>query len=179
MAVSILCIAMAGCGAGSDVAPAPLVSVSSTQNPLVAQFTVAAACAGQAMVEFGPDTSYGRSTAWYPVPGLYQQTPILVAGMKASTTYHMRSQTQCAGNTATSGDLTFTTGPLPSISFPTFTVTRPNPSLSSMENPGIELFDAIDLTISPTTDLVQATFLDRDANPIWYYDVGPGAFPTP
>jgi len=48
-----------------------------------------------------------------------------------------------------------------------------------MENPGIELFDAIDLTISPTTDLVQATFLDRDANPIWYYDVGPGAFPTP
>jgi len=177
MAVSILCISMAGCGAGSDVAPAPMVSVSSTQNPLVAQFTVAAACAGQAMVEFGPDTSYGRSTAWYPVPGLYERTPILVAGMKASTTYHMRSQTQCAGNTATSGDLTFTTGPLPSISFPTFTVTRPNPSLTSMENPGIELFDAIDITIPPTTDLVQAMFLDRDGSPIWYYDVGPGAYP--
>jgi arylsulfate sulfotransferase len=140
---------------------------------LVAQYSVAAACSGQAMVEFGPDTSYGRSTTWYPVSGQYQQTPILVAGMRASTTYHMRSQVQCAGNTATSGDLTFTTGPLPSsITFPKLTVTRPNPSLSSTENPGIE---SIDVTIASTP----AFFADRDGNTIWYYDNGPGNFAFP
>jgi arylsulfate sulfotransferase len=172
VAMSMACALMAGCGAGSDIPPAPVVAVSSTQNPLVAQYTVATGCAGQAMVEFGPDTSYGRSTAWYPVSGKYVQTPILVAGMRASTTYHMRSQVQCAGNIATSKDLTFTTGPLPSIPFPTLTVTRPNPSLSSTENPGIE---SIDVTVPSTP----AFFTDRDGNIIWYYDNGPGQFAFP
>ncbi len=171
--VSITCGLMAGCGAGSDVPPAPAVSVSSTQNPLVAQFNVVSACAGIAMVEFGPNTSYGRNTAWYSVPGGYSPTLIQVAGMKASTTYHMRAQTQCAGNTATSGDQTFTTGPLPpSLQFPTLTVTRPNPSLSSSENPGIEYIDV-------TTASTPAYFTDRDGNIIWYYDNGAGNFAFP
>jgi arylsulfate sulfotransferase len=171
MALSITCSLMAGCGAGSDAPPAPSVSVSSTQNPLVAQYKVAMGCAGIAMVEFGPDTSYGRSTGWYPIPGDYSPTPILVAGMKASTTYHMRAQSQCAGNAATSGDLTFTTGPLPSLPFPKLTVTRPNPSLSSLESPGIEM-----ITI-PSVLGTPAFFTDRDANPIWYYDVGQENYP--
>lgn len=170
VAVSIACAFMAACGAGSDVPPAPVVSVSGTQNALVAQYTITSGCAGQAMVEFGPNTSYGRSTAWYPLSGEYRPTPILVAGMKASTTYHMRAHTQCAGSPVTSGDLTFTTGPLPSLPFPTLTVTRPNPSLSSSENPGIEM-----ITI-PTVG-VPAFFTDRDANPIWYYDVGQKNYP--
>lgn len=174
MAGSIAFALMTGCGAGSDVPPAPVVSVSSTQNPLVAQYSVAMGCSGVAMVEFGPDTSYGRSTAWYPVAGGYTPTPILVAGMKASTTYHMRAQTQCAGHAATSQDLTFATGPLPSIPFPTLTVTRPNPSLTSSENPGIESINLTEFALSPTTDLIQAFFTDRDANPIWYYDLGAG-----
>jgi arylsulfate sulfotransferase len=172
--VSIACALMAACGAGSNIPPAPIVSVSSTQNPLVAQYSVAMPCSGQAMVEFGPDTSYGRTTPWYPVSPNYVQTPIVVAGMKASTTYHMRAQTQCAGNTSTSGDLTFKTGPLPSLPFPKMTVTRPNPPLSSSENPGIELVDLIPLSGPPT---MLGFFVDRDANPIWYYDVGAGNYP--
>jgi len=172
MALSITCSLMAGCGAGSDAPPAPLVSISSTQNPLVAQYNVAIGCAGIAMVEFGPDTSYGRSTAWYPIPDGYAPTPILVAGMKASTTYHMRAQSKCTGNVATSGDLTFTTGPLPSLPFPKLTVTRPNPSLSSLESPGIEM-----ITIPTLVLGTPAFFTDRDANPIWYYDVGQGNYP--
>ncbi len=170
MLVSSACALIVACGAGSDVPPAPIVSVSSTQNPLVAQVTVVAACPGQAMVEFGPNTSYGRSTSWYPVSGHYQPSPILVAGMRASTTYHMRAQTQCVGNTTTSQDLTFSTGPLPSIAFPALTVTRPNPSLSSAENPGIEM-----MTITEANN--PAFFTDRDANTIWYYDVGKGNYP--
>jgi hypothetical protein len=122
------------------------------------------------MVEFGPDTSYGRSTAWYPVT---QQTNILVAGMRASTTYHMRAQVQCTSAAVfTAPDLTFATGPLPSLPFPTLTVTRPNPSATFPENPGIEMIDV------PAPSM-PAFFTDRDANPIWYYDVGKGNYPFP
>ena len=171
MAVSITCALLAGCGAGSDVRPAPIVSVSGTQHPLVAQVTVATGCAGQAMVEFGPDTSYGRSTSWYPLRGDYVENAILVAGMRASTTYHMRALTQCAGNPTTSGDMTFKSGPLPSIPFPTLTVSRPNPSPSSPENPGIEL---VNIIATGGFQTMSAFFVDRDANPIWYYPVAPG-----
>jgi arylsulfate sulfotransferase len=124
------------------------------------------------MVEFGTNTSYGRTTAWYPVPASYQETAILVAGMRASTTYHMRSLAECVGSnsTLTSPDQTFTTGALPSLPIPTLTVTRPNPSLTPTENPGIEM-----LTLTESS--MPALFTDRDANPIWYYDVGQNNFP--
>jgi hypothetical protein len=124
------------------------------------------------MVEFGPDTTYGRNTAWYPIPGHYQNITIQVAGMKASTTYHMRSQVQCAASddTVNGPDVTFQTGALPSLPFPTLTVSRPNPVPSSPENPGIEMVDI-------TTAGTPAFFTDRDANPIWYYDVGAANFP--
>jgi arylsulfate sulfotransferase len=128
------------------------------------------------MVEFGPDTSYGRSTSWYPIAGHYQPTTILVAGMRASTTYHMRSQVQCLGNTLTSADSTFKTGALPaSTPFPAIQVSRPNGSLSSLENPGIELF----CLVGPDSNEMQAFATDRDGNPIWYYDVGQGNYPSP
>lgn len=176
LAMLIASAFMIACGGGNDVPPAPVVSVSKTQNPLVAEYSIATGCSGQAMVEFGPDTSYGRSTAWYPVVGNYISTPILVAGMKASTTYHMRAETQCLGNTtANSEDLTFKTGPLPSVPFPKLTVTRPNPSLSSQENPGIEL---VDILATGGLQLMSAFFTDRDANPIWYYPMAPGYSPS-
>jgi arylsulfate sulfotransferase len=172
VAMSIASAFMIACGGGNDVPPPSVVSVSKTQNPLVAEYSVATGCSGQAMVEFGPDTSYGRSTAWYPVKGDYVSTPILVAGMKASTTYHMRAETQCLGNTASnSEDLTFTTGPLPSVPFPALTITRPNPSPSSPENPGIEL---VNIIASSGPQIMSAFFTDRDANPIWYYPAPPG-----
>jgi arylsulfate sulfotransferase len=151
-------------------------AVANTQNPLVAQYTMTTAlgCPGQVSVEFGPDTSYGRSTAWYPATAGSQTNTILVAGMKASTTYHMRAQAQaqCSGPpyAVTSDDTTFTTGPLPSLPFPALSVTRPSPSATSPENPGIELID-IPLAGTP------AFFTDRDGNPIWYYDVGAGNYP--
>jgi arylsulfate sulfotransferase len=171
------CAFTIGCGGAASDAAQPRAYVQATIHPLVAQFNVASPCSGQAMVEFGPDTSYGRSTAWYPVSPMFsaahtfQQTNILVAGMRASTTYHMSSQVQCAGGaTFNTPDLTFTTGALPSLTLPVQTVTRPSPSPSSPENPGIELVDVI-------ASGTPALFTDRDANPIWYYDVGAGNFP--
>ena len=167
-----------GCGGAKLIDPpgVAMVSVLQTQNPLVASYTVTTglACSGQVMIEFGPDTSYGRSTAWYPVAASRNTSTILVAGMKASTSYHMRAQAQeiCpdATNTLVSSDTTFTSGRLPALPFPSLSVSRPNPSSSSPENPGIELVDVV----TPGTP---ALFTDRDANPIWYYDVGQGNFP--
>ena len=119
------------------------------------------------MVEFGVNTSYGRQTSWQPV-GHYKPITILVAGMRPSTTYHMQSIVQCTVKTFTSADQTFTTGPLPSTPFPSMTVTRLNGSSKSAENPGIELVNIF----APGSKVMQGFFVDRDANPIWYYDVG-------
>jgi arylsulfate sulfotransferase len=168
----IVCALMAGCGAGSTPSDAQ-GSVTGTQNPLVALYTIRTGCLGQMMVEFGPTTSYGRNTAWYPVTTPYY-TSAEVAGMRASTTYHMRAQVKCAnGTTSTAPDTTFTTGPLPSspVFFPELVVSRPNPSLSSTENPGIEY-------ISVQHSGTPAYYTDRDGNVIWYYyAAGAIAFP--
>src|ERR1700682_1809939 len=70
-------------------------NVLPTQNPLVAQYSVPTGQEGTLSVYFGTDTSYGRQTASYPVaPGI---TSVLVAGMKPSTTYHMRATLPSAG----------------------------------------------------------------------------------
>lgn len=172
MAGCAVCGLMAACGAGS-IPSLATGSVSGTQNPLVAMYTIKEGCGGQAMVDFGETTSYGRSTSWYSANAYYQPTAIEVAGMKASTTYHMRAQVQCGSGTLTTPDTTFTTGPLPSsLTLPTITVARPNPSLSSTENPGIEM-----LTV--TIQGYPAFFTDRDGNVIWYYSCGAQAFPFP
>jgi hypothetical protein len=179
-ATLLLAVATTACGGGTFNDPPGVAStaVAGTQNPLVAQITTTTSlgCSGQVSVQFGPDTTYGRSTAWYPATAASQTSTILVAGMRASTTYHMRvlGQGLCAAgtNNVSGSDLTFTTGPLPSLPFPTLAVTRPNPSSTSPENPGIEQINVTPLG-SP------AFFTDRDANPIWYYDVGAQNWPFP
>jgi hypothetical protein len=80
----------------------------------------------------------------------------------------MHANVQCSGNTFETSDETFTTGPLPSTPFPSLTVTRPDPSLSANETPGVELVNIF----APGFNVIQGFFTDRDANPIWYYDVG-------
>jgi arylsulfate sulfotransferase len=169
---------LTGCGASGLNPPQLEGGPSSTANPLVAAYSIASSCVGQAMVEFGPDTSYGRSTSWYPVPGSYKRTTILVAGMRASTTYHMRSHLQCFGESFTSSDSTFTTGALPaSPVFPSLQVSRPNQALSSLESPGVELFDLV--AYGATSPEMEAFVTDRDGNPIWYYELPPGDYPNP
>lgn len=172
LAVLAVCTLLAGCGTnGSTVSPLRVL-ISSTQNPLVAQVSVGSGCAGQVMAEFGPDTSYGRSTAWYPVSASYRPMKFVVAGMRAGTTYHVRVQRQCSNFTDASSDTTFTTGALPAIPFPALQVSRPSPSQSAAtaENPGIEM---ITVPVAGTPIF----FTDRDGNIIWYYDVGQPNFP--
>jgi arylsulfate sulfotransferase len=173
MVLAAACLLTIACDAGSIPVRPPVVTVSSTNNPLVASVNISSFCSGQAMVEFGPTTSYGRSTSWYPISSGNGPTSLLVAGMTASSTYHMRPQIQCSGDTFPSNDLTFTTGAIPaSITLPTLAITRPNPALTPTENPGIE-------SINISEENFAAFFADRDGNPIWYYNNGPGNYAFP
>jgi arylsulfate sulfotransferase len=170
-AIAGICGFMLTCSSGSDrvLINSPLSSVSSTKNPLVAEYVVSSSQGGQARVEFGTDALYEKQTAWYVVPPGGVGVAIQVAGMKPSTTYHMRAEVFSNGNSWFDVDREYTTGPLPSVKFPTLVVTRPNPPiLGAAENSGVEL---VNLT-EPVANMMQAIVSDRDGNPIWYYDVG-------
>src|SRR5215471_13993718 len=91
-AILTLCCFFAACGS-SNSTQALKVNVANSANPLVAQVKIGSGCTGQVMVEFGLDTSYGRSTSWYSIDSA--PITVQVAGMRASTVYHMRVQRQC------------------------------------------------------------------------------------
>lgn len=134
--------------------------VYSTRNPLVAEYIVNAHLTGEVQVDFGTDTSYGRSTAAYPITPGYS-FPILVAGMKPSTTYHMRAKIMSSGTALwTDEDRVFRTGAIPILP-PTIRVTNPSGG-SAAQSSGVEL---IMLGSSPASAFVT----DRQGNVIWYY----------
>jgi arylsulfate sulfotransferase len=154
-----------GCGTSNPPA------VGATQNPLVAEYTVAIPANGQAWVEFGTDTTYGRQTSQLSgSPGIVATTvPILVAGMKASTTYHMRAHITWGNNNSwVDQDQSFTTGALPARNALGLAVTRP--SSSSVSQKGVELLNLVDLGSSA----LQSAVTDLDGNVIWYYNASPG-----
>ena len=151
---------------GSAAVMAPGV-VTTTANPLVAQYTIAPPFPATVVVNFGPDTSYGR-TAVTPVPmGAATinggPTSVLVAGMQASSTYHMQATvTFASGLVVKDIDQTFQTGAIPAGILPPLTVTT-TPGLTPQ--PGIELVDV--LFASGTYSTAFAT--DLAGNVIWYY----------
>jgi hypothetical protein len=150
----LFALLLAGCGS------TPFSSVSSTGNPLVAQYSVNPAKRGTVTVEFGETTEYGRSTS--PVATAIGPTNVLVAGMKANTTYHMRADVEYADGTSDQDvDHTFTTGSLPAGLIPSFTVTT-TPGLTPQS--GVELVDTLTKT---TPESAFAT--DVDGNVIWAY----------
>lgn len=146
----------------SDTAPAALfASISPTSHPLVASYAMTLVKGATLTVEFGPTTAYGRSTAPVPAPAGGGSVSILVAGMMASTTYHMRARIQLPdGRWLTTADQTFTTGTLPNIALPTLCAIT---SLGQIPGAGVELVNVIDPTgISAVSDVA--------GNILWYYD---------
>ena len=158
LASILLTLASVGCGSGASDPPA--ASVTSTANPLVAQYTIYHFHDGlTAWVEFGTDTTYGRQTS------VMTTSPILVAGMKQNTLYHMRAHVNWASGSWVDQDRTFTTGPLPSsFAVPAITVVQPTPGLSPA--PGVELLSLIE---PANTNMLQAVATDLQGNVIWYY----------
>ena len=150
----LFALLLAGCGS------TPFSSVSSTGNPLVAQYSVNPAKRGTVTVEFGETTEYGRSTS--PVATTIGPVNVLVAGMKANTTYHMRAHIDYEdGTSIVDGDHVFTTGAVPSGLIPNFTVSTTS---GITPQPGVEMVNIIPAT---QQSFVYAT--DLDGNVIWYY----------
>jgi len=146
----------------SETQPGALsASVHPTTHPLVGRCTITLPADTTVRVEFGTTTQYGRSTSPVPAPAGGGPVSILVAGMKAATTYHMRARIQWPdGKWLTTPDASFRTGILPNIALPTLVATT---SANQTPSPGVELVNVIDPTgISAVSDV--------DGNILWYYD---------
>lgn len=135
--------------------------VSATDNPQVARYTMTLPFPGSITVNFGTDTSYGLNTWAQSTPTAGGQVSIFVAGMKGSTTYHMRAAVTFAnGITANDADHTFTTGAVPAkMQMPITTTT----TAGMTPQPGLELLDPLTGTI----DGVVIT--DLSGNILWTY----------
>jgi len=152
--LALFTLLFAGCGSS------PFGSVTSTPNPLVAEYSVNPTLRGTVTVEFGETTDYGRSTS--PVATTVGPVNVLVAGMKANTTYHMRAHADYDNGTSQEDvDHTFTTGSLPQGLLPSYTVTATS---GLTPQAGVELVDTI-AKATPST----AFATDVDGNVIWAY----------
>ena len=135
--------------------------VVATTHPLVANYTISAPSAASVSVEFGTDTNYGLTTSSTTVPQGGGSAAILVAGMKASTLYHMRAVMQFDdGSQVADADQTFTTAAIPPNIIQTVTATT---TPGATPQPGVEMVN----TVFPG---IGAAAYDLSGNPVWYYN---------
>ena len=151
--------------------------VTSTNNVQVAQYTVSPAASANVSVQFGLDTSYGLTTWTQPTPATGRTVSLFVAGMKASTLYHMRGVVQFADGTLFfDADQTFTTGTLPANLVPNLTATT---TAGMIPQPGVEMLDLIN--VGTSTGQYPIVVTDLAGNVIWAYNpvLASGVFADP
>jgi hypothetical protein len=143
----------------------PLGQVTGTNNPQVALYTMTLPFPGSMTVNFGTTTSYGQTTWTQSAQTAGGQVSIYVAGMLASTAYHMQATVNFTnGVTAHDVDHTFTTGAVPSWMVPTLTA---GASSGMTPQPGLEMLDAVlgnpsGLLVTDLTGNVLWTYADPD-----------------
>ncbi len=145
-------------------------AVTTTNNAQVAQYSISVPDGLSVFVQFSTDTSYNLMTWAVPAPSGGGNVPILVAGMKGNTQYHMRAVFQPIGTTTnvfTDADHTFTTSAYPVASLPTLTT---NTTSGQTPQPGVELLDL--LRIGTPTGQFSTTVSDLNGNILWAYDPG-------
>ena len=143
---------------------------TATNNPQVALYTVSPAATANVSVQFGLDTNYGLTTWKQPVSA-NSALSLFVAGMKASTTYHMRGVVELAdGTTFDDTDQTFTTGVLPSGVLPSITVTT-LPGMTPQA--GLELVDTVG------GGKQNAFVTDLAGNVVWLFSTSISTGPNP
>jgi arylsulfate sulfotransferase len=150
-------------------------SVATTQNPLVAAYTMTSPAGASVRVQFGLDTSYGFSTSIVPAPANGGSVTALVAGMRAGTTYHMQAVVNLIdGSQLLDSDHTFATGTIPAQRLPGLTT-----QLTGAGTPsdGIELLSLRADNLGG--NLLSTVATDLDGNVIWYYDLESSDFPFP
>jgi arylsulfate sulfotransferase len=144
-------------------------TVSTTNNPLVAQYTFTAPLGASVEIQFGTTTNYGLNTWTQQAPTSGGAVSILVAGMRASTTYHMQALVHLPnGSIVRDTDQSFTTGSIAPDMLPNITVQQTLPPAA-----GVEMLDLFQDT--PNNQLT-AVVTDLEGNVIWYNLTGP-AFP--
>ena len=140
--------------------------VTPTQHPLVALYSIDPPSDATVSIAFGPDTNYGQTTSVQPTPAGGGVVGIQVAGMRASSTYHMRATVNFTDGTVfADADQTFDTGPLAPLNFSTITATT---TAGMTPQPGIEMLDLVPGSEVP----VVAT--DLAGNIIWWYNFTDG-----
>lgn len=148
-------------------------TVAATQNPLVAAYTIPIPMGASAQVVFGTDTTYGLATSSVSSTNGDVET-VYVAGMRASTPYHMQALINMAGGGQVADtDHTFTTGVIPADRLPTITTQLTGAGTPSA---GIELLSLIQ---PDTQNVICALATDLAGNVIWYYDLPLGDYPFP
>jgi arylsulfate sulfotransferase len=141
--------------------------VSPTASVQVALYSITPGAPANVSVQFGPDKTYGLTTWTQPVPQGGGAVSLFVAGMKASTPYHLRGTVQFSDGTQfLDADTLFTTGALPAGSIPTITATTTD---GMTPQSGVELLDGIPQSPSP---FPPALVTDLQGNVLWVYNPG-------
>jgi arylsulfate sulfotransferase len=136
----------------------PAGTVTATNNPQVALYTMTLPYPGSIVVNFGTDTTYGRSTWSQSTSVAGGRISMLVAGMLPNATYHMQATVQLSdGGNVSDVDHTFVSGAAPIA-----------PNLSVTTTPGM----------TPQPGVEELTFLggltglvvtDLQGNILWSY----------
>ncbi len=143
-------------------------TVAASSNPLVAVYNLTAPLGTSVEIQFGTTTNYGLTTWSQPAPEAGGPIVILVAGMRASSTYHMQAIIHLPnGNTVLDADHVFTTGAIPAALLPNIIIQQGNGMTPAS---GVELLDLFEET-SQTT--LTAVVTDLEGNVIWYYPMQP------
>jgi hypothetical protein len=150
-------------------------TLATTNNPLVASYTVNVPQGSTVQVNFGTTTAYGLSTWAQPAPKGGGSTTVFVAGMRQGSTYHLQATIKLAtGQIITDKDSTFTTPALAAGVSPNIAVPTP---VGANTAPGVEMIDIVSL--GQTTNIISALVTDLDGRIIWYYQLNPGELPFP
>jgi arylsulfate sulfotransferase len=133
-------------------------TVTPTNNPQVALYTMTLPFPGRFRVKFGPSTSYGQETWYQSTDTNNSPVSIFVAGMKANTTYHMAAYVQLSNDIQVKDvDHAVKVGSLPAEWQLNLAATQ-----NLTPQPGIEF-------INPETPTNGLAATDLQGNIIWTY----------
>jgi arylsulfate sulfotransferase len=139
----------------------PVGQVTATDNPQVALYTITLPFPGSVTVNFGTDTNYGLKTWTQSTASAGGEVNIFVAGMRATTTYHMQAAVAFSnGITMNDTDHSFTTMAVPANMQLNVTATT---MLGMTPQPGLELL--IPVVGTPSGMIVT----DLSGNELWTY----------
>jgi arylsulfate sulfotransferase len=144
----------------------PVGQVTATDNPQVALYTMTLPFPGSVTINFGTSTNYGLKTWTQSTATAGGEVSIFVAGMQASTAYHMQAALQFSnGINVNDTDHTFTTKAVP----PNMQLNVTTTTTSGMTpQSGLELLNPLGGT--PTGVIVT----DLSGNLLWTYS-NPGS----